>query len=302
MEALPGPGNRARLTVKSPLAAAAFDMQPGDSSGACMLGMGEASMAPGPARLYCCARERERGVSVLPCSLSGRGRPPVSGMGADPHPSSFPGPYAAPRPAVVRVGMEGPHQLDNAAAAATVAAVLKTQAGLSGVSLEGVAAGLAVARLPGRFQRCRLRADPDGPWVVLDGAHTPEAAAALVRTLRRAFPEPAPVALVLATAADKDLAGICRELGALGPVVTLPTRVDVAGAAARATPPGTVMAAWQFNVRRPGRTIIQPSARAAVETARRELGPAAAGGKPSVILVTGSLHAAGAVLNTVPLA
>ena len=86
-----------------------------------------------------------------------------------------------------------------------------------------MAAGLEAATLPGRFQLCQLEEDAEaaaaaaaraaqgaageagtqlGPWVVLDGAHTPESAAALAKTLRQAFPT-APVALVVAMAEDK---------------------------------------------------------------------------------------------------
>ena len=42
------------------------------------------------------------------------------------------------------------------------------------------------------------------PWLVLDGAHTPESCAALVETIRAVLPGPAPVALVVAMASDKD--------------------------------------------------------------------------------------------------
>jgi folylpolyglutamate synthase/dihydropteroate synthase len=119
--------------------------------------------------------------------------------------------------------MLGAHQLDNAAAAVAAAACLRRH-GLRRVDLAAVAAGLAAATLPGRFQLCQFTDDSEaaragqaggsgsngggsapepGPWVVLDGAHTPESAAALARTLRAAFPT-APVAVVLAMAEDKE--------------------------------------------------------------------------------------------------
>lgn len=44
------------------------------------------------------------------------------------------------------------------------------------------------------------------PWLVLDGAHTPDSAAALVHTLKQAFPD-MPVGFIVAMADDKDHAG-----------------------------------------------------------------------------------------------
>lgn len=127
----------------------------------------------------------------------------------------------------MRLRLLGEHQLDNAAAAVAAAACLR-QHGLDRIGLQAVAAGLEAATLPGRFQLCQFQENADaaaaaaaraaqggssggaageaggepGPWVVLDGAHTPESAAALVHTLRQAFPT-APVALVVAMAEDK---------------------------------------------------------------------------------------------------
>ena len=122
----------------------------------------------------------------------------------------------------MRLQLLGAHQVDNAAAAVAAAACLR-QHGLSRISLQAVAAGLEAATLPGRFQVCQFEEDADaaaaaaarasqgssggdghevGPWVVLDGAHTPESAAALAHTLRSVFPN-APVALVMAMAEDK---------------------------------------------------------------------------------------------------
>ncbi|KAL6768551.1 FPG1 [Auxenochlorella protothecoides x Auxenochlorella symbiontica] len=197
----------------------------------------------------------------------------------------------------MKLGMEGVHQLSNAATAITAAAVLASEGILQGLTLEGLRLGLSRAQLPGRFQRCRLAEHRAGPVLIVDGAHTPEACAALAASLRRAFPEPSPVALVLAAAADKDASGMCAALGALRPVAVFPTEVEVAGSGARAMAPGSIMAAWQFNVPRPGRVMMQPSVVAAVERARMELGGVREGGGPGVILVTGSMHAAGAALR-----
>ena len=126
----------------------------------------------------------------------------------------------------MRLRLLGAHQLDNAAAAVAAAGCLRQQ-GFDRITLQSVAVGLGAAAataalLPGRFQVCQLAdeaaaanaAEPGagsggggnnrdrGPWVVLDGAHTPESARALAAALRAAFPSE-PVALVLAMAEDK---------------------------------------------------------------------------------------------------
>ena len=180
------------------------------------------------------------------------------------------------------LGLEGPHQLQNASTALCAAAALKQWSAFDRLSLDAIGRGFRLAWLPGRFQRCRLG---DGPLVILDGAHTPEAARFLVETLRSAVPAGSPVALVLAMAADKDIGcglgvlhlvlnrtlkflrgssvagqsfthrGVCAELGKLQPVAIFPVEVDVAGARARSAAPGTIMANWQFN----GRPDAQPS-------------------------------------------
>jgi len=84
-----------------------------------------------------------------------------------------------------------------------------------GPDAEGVARALETAFLPCRLQVLALR--PDGPTarpvhVVLDGAHTREAASRLSSVVASLFGPRADVALVLATAADKDVAGVCRGL------------------------------------------------------------------------------------------
>ena len=261
----------------------------------------------------------------------------------------------------VQLRLIGAHQLDNAAAAVAAAAVLKGQ-GFERLSLPAVVAGLEAATLPGRFQVCRFAdetqaseaapeaavaeaaaasrissssaggeggsrsvSSSEGPVVVLDGAHTPEAAAALAAALRAAYPT-APVALILAMAEDKDIRQVCSELRQLAPAVAVFTQVAIAGGRARAAGPGQLAAAWQAAAilgggRRKGgmrtRELIQASLPAAVEAARRELrariateggsssnSSSSSGGTtepPGVVLVTGSLHAVGAALRQLDL-
>ncbi|PSC74504.1 dihydrofolate synthetase [Micractinium conductrix] len=233
----------------------------------------------------------------------------------------------------VSLRLLGAHQLDNAAAAVAAAACLRRH-GLDRIDLQAVAAGLEAATLPGRFQLCQFAQDADvaaaaaamtaqggdagggsssaragqpGPWVVLDGAHTLESAAALAQTLRAAFPT-APVALVLAMAEDKQHRDICQALRTLHPVAAIFTGVPIAGGAARSAAPGQLAAAWQAAAILGGgrprggvrtRELIQASLTAAVERARMEL--RAQRGERGVVVVCGSLHAVGAVLAHLPL-
>jgi dihydrofolate synthase/folylpolyglutamate synthase len=96
-------------------------------------------------------------------------------------------------------GLAGRHQAGNAACAALAA--LEAAPGLDAGE---VAAGLAAARLPGRFEY--LAGNPD---VVIDVAHNPAAARVLGAQLLRL---PGRKLAVFAALADKDVAGIVRAL------------------------------------------------------------------------------------------
>ncbi|KAL4858271.1 Dihydrofolate synthetase [Chlorella vulgaris] len=226
----------------------------------------------------------------------------------------------------VRIRLLGAHQLDNAAAAVAAAACLRRH-GMRGIDMAAVAAGLAAAQLPGRFQLCQFSEDAEeaaeaaaraaqgasssgcevGPWVVLDGAHTPESAAALAHTLRELLPT-APVALVMAMAEDKQHREFCQAIRTVQPSVAVFTSVPIAGGAARAASPGQLAGAWQAAAILGGgrarggvrtRELIQASVTAAVERARMEL--RSQRGQRGVVVVCGSLHAVGAALAQLPL-
>ncbi|KXZ56538.1 hypothetical protein GPECTOR_1g483 [Gonium pectorale] len=204
----------------------------------------------------------------------------------------------------VTVGLVGPHQAANVATAVATARVLRAQ----GWQLpdEALARGLSEAALPGRFQVVKMPG-PDGPWVVLDGAHTPDSAAALVAAMQAAFlartpapssptasvpgaaPPPSnagrgpgsgpPVALLLAMAEDKEHRGVVAELRRLGPRVAVFTRVPIAGSYQRAAAPGTLAGHWQAAAmlapptQRPVRCreLLQASLGAAFDKALQEL-------------------------------
>lgn len=83
-----------------------------------------------------------------------------------------------------------------------------------------------------------MTSDSDGnyassPWLVLDGAHTPDSAQAVAKTVRQLFPDN-PVALVVAMADDKDHRGVLRTLRqVLQPNIAIFTTAPIAGSSQR---------------------------------------------------------------------
>jgi len=211
----------------------------------------------------------------------------------------------------------GEHQAANAAGAAVAALVLVAAGAAPPATLACLPAALAATPpLPGRFQLARLAqpvAGPESPHltVVLDGAHTPPAAAALAAALRASFPLPTPLGLVLASAADKDLAGLAGALVGTAPLVAVFTTVPIGGSNARAAAPGAWVGAWQgarsrARARAPAaaaappllprcREMVKASLPAAIDAAARELAVAGPPGWTGarVLCVAGSLHGVG---------
>ena len=104
----------------------------------------------------------------------------------------------------VPLAMRGPHQAANAAVALATIAELRHQGWC--VSIDAMRRGLAQATLPGRVEFL-----PGEPNVVLDTAHNPASAKALVSALA----EIASVGrrtLILSVSRDKDVRAIVREL------------------------------------------------------------------------------------------
>ncbi len=105
----------------------------------------------------------------------------------------------------VKLGLEGPHQAWNAALA--LEAVREAGVRLPAVMLE---AALNQVQWRGRFERLQ------GGRVIVDGAHNPEAAFVLTATWQTTYPRET-VEIILATARDKDFAGV---LEALNPIAS----------------------------------------------------------------------------------
>jgi dihydrofolate synthase/folylpolyglutamate synthase len=99
--------------------------------------------------------------------------------------------------------MAGAYQLRNAAAALAVLEALHVRLPVSEAAIRQ---GLAVTRVPGRFQRIAR-----APEVFVDVAHNPEAARALASVLREQ-PVPGRTLAVVGMLADKDAAGVFAAL------------------------------------------------------------------------------------------
>ncbi len=168
------------------------------------------------------------------------------------------------------LGLAGPHQSANAALAVALAERLPP---LLRPDEDAIAAGLASARLPGRFDR-------RGRWL-FDVAHNPDGIAALVAALRAA-PPPRPLWAVVAVLRDK----AWREMLAL-----LAPAVD--GIVVTRAPSAPKERAWELDEvtgeARRGRegsegVVAVPEMREALRVARK---------RAATVLVTGSFHTVG---------
>jgi dihydrofolate synthase/folylpolyglutamate synthase len=135
--------------------------------------------------------------------------------GASPPPSSRPAPhstidfrYSIPGQEStlpnVDIRMPGLHQAQNAAVALATIAELRHQGWC--ISNEAIRQGLSQAMLPGRVEIL-----PGNPTVVLDTAHNPASARALVQTLAE-LPPVDRRTLILSISSDKDVPAIAREM------------------------------------------------------------------------------------------
>lgn len=173
----------------------------------------------------------------------------------------------------IHLPLAGPHQRENAA---TAIAALKTLAA-DGVRIddEAIRRGIADTVWPGRLEVMAER-----PLVVIDGAHNPQAAAALAAAVgpvrrRRTF-------LVLGMLADKDIGPVLDSVLPLATdiIVTTPASSRASSAAAVAD-----------QVRRHGRDSVRTISDAHVAVAEA----IAQAGDDDLVLVTGSLYLIGDV-------
>ncbi|MBI5201802.1 MAG: bifunctional folylpolyglutamate synthase/dihydrofolate synthase [Elusimicrobia bacterium] len=109
-----------------------------------------------------------------------------------------------PEGETVAIGLLGESQLRNAALA-------RAAAGALGVKDSAFFRGLARVRWPGRFEVLKR----GGRWVILDGAHNPQAMDRFCRTLAESPWARAPKLFVVGVLKDKDHAAIARRLGPL---------------------------------------------------------------------------------------
>jgi len=173
----------------------------------------------------------------------------------------------------LRIRMAGAHQVDNAACAVAAAEGMR-RSGLV-VPEEAVRSGLAGAFWPGRFELVRRK-----PWIVVDGAHNPEGAAALAGTYSELFGERR-ATVVLGVLTDKEAGPVISSLaGVAGHViVTSPTHPT------RALPAEVLSGL----VREAGLAVeVAPAAREAIALGARRLRA-----EDDVLLITGSLYLAG---------
>ncbi len=108
----------------------------------------------------------------------------------------------------VTVPLLGEYQLENLALAVATCEVLRDEVQLP-LTDEALVEGVTTTHWEGRLQV--LQQDPP---VLVDGAHNPDAAHALARSLKRLV-KGRPVALVLGMCADKHIRGTLQELAAL---------------------------------------------------------------------------------------
>ncbi|MGI9254018.1 MAG: bifunctional folylpolyglutamate synthase/dihydrofolate synthase [Thermomicrobiales bacterium] len=168
----------------------------------------------------------------------------------------------------VALSLPGDHQVENAGIAAA-ALWLMGQAGLP-VNEQAIRDGFAGAVWPGRFEQISAGTTR----VVLDGAHTPAAAAALRRALEAEFPDESAV-FVLGMAGDKAAEEI---IAALAPVAS--AVIAVRADNPRSLPPEAIAAAaGEAGIP----SLVAGSVAAGVETAA---------GQPLVV-ITGSLFVVG---------
>ncbi len=143
-------------------------------------------------------RQDPEALAVIEAKAQEVGAMPVRVLGRD---------FDVERVSGEPLGLEGPHQRDNAACAREALSLLGARVPKLKVSAENVVRGLAGTRWPGRLERLAL----PPPLTVLDGAHNPAGAHALAEALEDVYGDRR-VHLVFGVLADKDHGPMMRTL------------------------------------------------------------------------------------------
>jgi len=197
-----------------------------------------------------------------------------------------------PRLGPTEIGLRGRHQAANAAVADALLDALG-EAGIAEVPAEARRRGYRTARWAGRLELLEVVGPLGTREVLLDGAHNPAGAAALAAALDDLRPlmaggtdvPPAPLVLVWAAMADKDVAGTvaaAARSSALAGATVVCTAPDLP----RALAPDALAAVW-IRAGVPGLSVRTAPTPAAALDAALELpgGP---------VVVAGSLYLVGA--------
>ncbi|MEY2431626.1 MAG: dihydrofolate synthase / folylpolyglutamate synthase [Acidimicrobiaceae bacterium] len=172
----------------------------------------------------------------------------------------------------VYLSLHGAHQGDNAACAIAAAEAFFA----APLADDVVRDAFGSLTMPGRFEIVGR-----DPLVVLDGAHSPEAAACVAETLRDDFHHSGETIFVVGMLQPRDPASVLAALeveGALAVIACAPP-------SPRAVPAEEIAAAAKALG---GKPIVEPDVGRAVDRARRLAAPGDA------ILITGSLYVVGA--------
>lgn len=172
----------------------------------------------------------------------------------------------------LHLALRGGHQADNLACALVAAEALLGYA----PDPDEVRPALAGVTSPGRLDVRQGR-----PAVVLDAAHNPHGARALVEAMAEIWPDQRRVAVVAAMA-DKDLAGLLCELEAGVDEIVCTTNSSPRSLG------GEELAALATEAFTPARVHVAHDVEAALGLARTRAAHTGAGGEP-VVLVTGSV-------------
>ena len=202
---------------------------------------------------------------------------------------------ALPRLGETRIGLRGRHQAANAAVANAVLDALAV-AGIATVPDDARRRGYAEARWPGRLELIETTSGTSAGGsrqVLLDGAHNPAGAAVLARAiddLRPTLqggdePDPSPITLLLATMADKDVAGVLAALAA-SPVARVARVVCTEVDHPRSLSAASLAKGWAAVAPGSQPEVVRPVAAALDRALSVARGP---------IVVAGSLYLVGAV-------